>query len=206
MSENAVQTIKLQSKELLQLLRTTLKESLFATDAPVNVVISTYNMMDGFHVKHTLVVPSENPQLNLVLCCGYDGIMANSLGLLGELQLQTSYLTTRNPAVLDTLRQWNQQKASTSQGDTEAQITQLPAGRHLLIVYVGLSAMPQMLQYIQASRQAHPDMLIVAVCCYCDQHRKEQALTEVVDFLAFTPECGGFIMMGQIAKLIAEEW
>lgn len=85
------------------------------------------------------------------------------------------------------------------------------SGQVLVILYAGLSAFDEAVDYAKELRTRFSNLTIVVVTCDCDVNGKMKKLQPLlnnhsIDHVAVTHRCGGQMEMGEILDSLAEQW
>jgi len=81
----------------------------------------------------------------------------------------------------------------------------------LIIAYLGMTAMPTCLSFLEQCHAKSPSTFIVVLTCDCDKDKKRRLLGElvekgVVNSIIFTEHCGGNYQMEEILDALKEQW
>ncbi|MGB7957765.1 MAG: hypothetical protein WCF77_02895 [Minisyncoccia bacterium] len=105
------------------------------------------------------------------------------------------------------------EEARTAQSELEAKLKiESQANASLLaVVYAGLSAFDEALEFARKVKQDRPDAKVVIVTCDCDLRRKASILepmlqSEELEAVVVTHWCGGRSTMRDILEKIVEVW
>ena len=82
---------------------------------------------------------------------------------------------------------------------------------NLAVVYAGLSAFQESLDYARKIRKSNPQCKVVVLTCDCDPRMKELVLAKAlengeIDEAIMTSECGGYYGMREILDGFVAAW
>lgn len=169
--------------------------------APLSIAISTYNNVKGYK-DGTYQTETEDVVAHI-----QNGYCATNLtaALIGDMALTAGDTATATIMYNEIIQDGNeaQRKVSSNlmnqvQPDTE--------DNKIFIVYAGVTAFPQALQFTKELRQAYPKSIIFVLTCDCSLHKKEPTLEQFVfdrtiQGFIVSPKCGGESDLKEIFEL-----